>query len=383
MAERLDPETIKSLVINKAPESHRLEYKREIPIGKGAEDIKEFLADVSAMANTIGGNIIYGIDEERDSSGQPTGLPESIVGVSIENEDALRRAWEERIAMGLSPSLRRVEIVLQEIDGKDVLVLSIPRSLRAPHAVWYQRSGKYFRRSSSGKYQVDPSELKIMFLEHDAWEAEAQRYRQERVELIANGGVLSTNLPRATTVVHILPLGRLRESVVSVTNDLFPGALHLWSHARPAGFDYHPTIDGFIIHGGDQGSWPLGYVQILRFGGIEVCVGTRHDPGTDASELFIPGAAEAVRLYVTKGIAYLQSKLNIEAPFAIAISLVKVGGVRGYFTNSYGISEQSSIRYLQPECLFPLSIVNEERDVDKAVAFLSEMLWNSAGFPAP
>ena len=74
MAEPLTTEQIGSFLTNKVPESQRLEYKLELPKGSDG-DIKEFLADVSALANTGGGHLLYGIDEERDATGQPTGLP--------------------------------------------------------------------------------------------------------------------------------------------------------------------------------------------------------------------------------------------------------------------------------------------------------------------
>jgi predicted HTH transcriptional regulator len=70
---------LRTLVANQIPESPILEYKEALPT-RSDGDRKEFLADVSAFANTSGGVIIYGIRELRDGRGRTTGLPEATVG---------------------------------------------------------------------------------------------------------------------------------------------------------------------------------------------------------------------------------------------------------------------------------------------------------------
>jgi predicted HTH transcriptional regulator len=49
------------------PESRVLEYKADLPGGRD-EDKREFLADVTALANTAGGAIIYGVETTRDGA---------------------------------------------------------------------------------------------------------------------------------------------------------------------------------------------------------------------------------------------------------------------------------------------------------------------------
>src|SRR5579863_7572886 len=68
---------IESLVAEKVTEHKTLEYKEKLPEGTdGAK--KEFLADVCSFANSSGGYIIYGIRDQRDNNGKPTGIPEEI-----------------------------------------------------------------------------------------------------------------------------------------------------------------------------------------------------------------------------------------------------------------------------------------------------------------
>lgn len=53
---------IQELIDNSVPEGKTIEYKRELP-KKSDKAKKEFLADVSSFANSSGGDLILGIEE--------------------------------------------------------------------------------------------------------------------------------------------------------------------------------------------------------------------------------------------------------------------------------------------------------------------------------
>ena len=139
-------EDIQTLVDNRVAESRTLDYKRDLP-GRKDADKREVLADVCSFANTAGGVILYGIETQRDAAGADTGIPERITGVEVGNADELARWFTQVIRDGLSPSLRRVGIQAVTLQpGRALVALGIPRSLDAPHAVWFEKSGKFFRR---------------------------------------------------------------------------------------------------------------------------------------------------------------------------------------------------------------------------------------------
>ena len=81
-ADKLQVADIKRLVENQIQENSNLDYKKELSISKD-KDKKEFLFDVSAMYNTDGGCLVFGIEEEKDINNQNTGKPKKITGILI------------------------------------------------------------------------------------------------------------------------------------------------------------------------------------------------------------------------------------------------------------------------------------------------------------
>jgi predicted HTH transcriptional regulator len=76
---RITINDFQNLVVNQVREGKTIDYKRDL-IGNNDASKKEFLADVSSFANTIGGDLIIGIEEA-------AGVPAAINGVSPPDMD--------------------------------------------------------------------------------------------------------------------------------------------------------------------------------------------------------------------------------------------------------------------------------------------------------
>src|SRR5438094_980336 len=95
---------VDALVANRVGESRVLDFKETLP-GTNNEQRKDFLADVTALANTTGGVIVYGIRTERDTAGHDTGIAEAVVGLGQINVDQEVLRLQSMAHDGASPSL--------------------------------------------------------------------------------------------------------------------------------------------------------------------------------------------------------------------------------------------------------------------------------------
>jgi predicted HTH transcriptional regulator len=91
-------------VQEKWPEGKTVDYKRDLYGGKD-EDKKELLKDASSFANTEGGDILIGVDEDK-------GLPIGIPGVTVADVDKEKLRLEEIIRRGLDP---RIEFAIHHV----------------------------------------------------------------------------------------------------------------------------------------------------------------------------------------------------------------------------------------------------------------------------
>ena len=116
---------IEALIADAVQESKTLDFKEKLP-GNTDGERKDFLADVSSFANTIGGDLIYGIKEKE-------GAADEAVGIANFDEDATRLQFEQRIPSGIGPRLPGVQ--MKPVDGfprGPVFAMRIPRSWAGP-----------------------------------------------------------------------------------------------------------------------------------------------------------------------------------------------------------------------------------------------------------
>jgi len=147
---------ILALVANGEPESTTLDFKRELP-GKQDKDRKDFLSDVVALANTHGGQIVYGIDEV----GSHADVLTPISGVTPE---VARQRLNEMIHRGIEPTLRGVTFETIEVDGGFVLVLTVDQQIGAgPFRTNYDGSQRFTYREGTQNFPMPYSLIRNAF----------------------------------------------------------------------------------------------------------------------------------------------------------------------------------------------------------------------------
>lgn len=141
------------LVAHQVREGKTLEYKKEFPTGND-DSVKKFLAGVSAMANTSGGDFIIGVEAKND------GVAVAVPGVPLTNLDQDELRLENWIRDCIEPRLPHYDIrsIPANDPGKYVIIVRVPQSWLAPHRVTYKGHDKFYGRNSAGKYPLDVSE---------------------------------------------------------------------------------------------------------------------------------------------------------------------------------------------------------------------------------
>ncbi len=95
--ESLEQRDLQGLVENQVRERRQIEYKLMLP-NNSDSDKREFLADVSSLANASGGYLIFGMDEDG-------GLPTALKGLEISDSDAEVLRLESIVRDGIDPRI--------------------------------------------------------------------------------------------------------------------------------------------------------------------------------------------------------------------------------------------------------------------------------------
>ena len=257
--EDIDKDALYGLVTNQVRERKTIEYKREVP-GSAENDFVPFIANVSSLANTLGGDLVLGIEA---SDGIPSGLP----GMDLDNIDREILRLEQILRNGVQPRIPQVDIHPVAIDhGKFVLVLRVPASWTAPHRV--TRNGKFYARNSAGRYELDVGELRMAFSMSEGIAARIRNFRTDRIAKIYGRDTPVITDAGGCIVVHALPLGSFASNTMldiasyENSNGFIPPLLG-------RGWNGRINLDGYVSFTGDYGGSSLSYTQLFRSGAVE------------------------------------------------------------------------------------------------------------------
>lgn len=147
-------EDLNSLIINEIEESVNLDFKSARSLDKSDRKKTEIAKDVSAFANSDGGIIIYGLEEENH---KPTEI--SFVDGNLYNKE-----WLENIIDGnIQQRISGIEIFPIRIDNKieqTVYIVKIPSSENAPHIC---SDKKYYRRFNFKSVPMEEYEIRLLY----------------------------------------------------------------------------------------------------------------------------------------------------------------------------------------------------------------------------
>jgi hypothetical protein len=146
----LTQDHIAGLVRNQVAESFDLDFKSEL-YGNSDRDRRDLCGDVAALANSSGGVIILGV-EENDHA-----VASSAPGVEL--GDAERNRMLQIIASGIAPlpALDVISVQSSDDPGRGWWLLAVPRSTRSPHAVVVNDGFRFpVRHGTTIRYLSEP-----------------------------------------------------------------------------------------------------------------------------------------------------------------------------------------------------------------------------------
>lgn len=319
---------ISRLVSDKVSERKTLEYKKALNIGN-TDDKAEFLADVSSFANASGGDILFGITDEKGQDGNATGVPDEIVGMVISNPGAECNRIEQLVQTGLQPRLPILFVKAFEMsEGRTVILIRVGKSWAAPHMVSYaNRTRFYSRNSSSGKVLLDVHQIGAAFAEQRAIGERLRAWKADRISKSVSGeGPVA--LTGARLLFHFVPASVLMadgQSLPRMFDTARWGRRRLLMSLSPEYSRYN--ADGFLLTSKNEtATRGRSYLQIFKDGSLEY--GDSYVLGLNDRDSMPVGILEGKLVSTFEQSIALLKDLDVSAPVYVSLSLMGVKGAR-------------------------------------------------------
>jgi len=172
--DEIEYEHIDGLVASQVSEAFDLDFKAQL-YGNSDRDRRDLATDVAALANTAGGLLVLGIEEDRQA--RAVAAP----GVS-DSDDQITRILQIVGSLVVPlPVFEPLPILMPGSDDHGFLVIAVLRSPMAPHAVIVNQGLRYPRRNGTTTRYLSEPEVASAYRERLAG-ARRQADRVEEVE---------------------------------------------------------------------------------------------------------------------------------------------------------------------------------------------------------
>jgi hypothetical protein len=369
--EEISEADLDHLLANSVSEGKTIEYKRALPDNSDG-DKKEFLADVSSFANTTGGDLIFGVNEER-------GLPTAIPGLAFPDSDHEVRRLDSIINDGLEPRVRYTIRVVQREANVPVLIVRTERSWIGPHRVVFKGHDKFYARNSAGKYPMDVSELRSAFTLASSTTDRVRQFRADRIAKVRNNRTPVTMSDGASkTILHSVPLESFSRTVeYDVLKYNRPAQRLNFPPLLETSYSNRINLDGVVAYGVLENS-SRSYTQLFRDGSVEAVENYWLNSGGDRR--IVPQAAfEREIVEYLKLVFKIQIDLGVNPPMLVALSLTGTTGL-AMAQDSFSYNRGNKIR--EEDLILPEVIVDDlSKPPSNVLKPLFDLVWNACGYP--
>lgn len=321
-------ETIEALVDDEVSESHVLDFKSELPKSakESNDDLHEFLKDVTSFSNGEGGQLIYGVEEKKDSDGKDTGIAGDLVPIHSLS-DANVKPLQQAILNCVTPRLHGV--VFNPIIGNDsgYLVVTVPKSLNGPHMVRRGKHKRFYKRHNTLSDEMSYDEIKNSFYSRFDIEDRLTKRRDQRLQDILDRKFFHNYSNQAFSFVQLISIPTRYEPC---SPEMMRKFIYTLCFPQRDKWTRRENLDGVYA---DFGSHR--YVQIYRNGSVErldtiyTSLSQSEDPHTFAGKvhnLIDGGEFSRDLLYFIMKALDEQSAIEVNPPVVLLMSLHGVLG---------------------------------------------------------
>jgi hypothetical protein len=337
------------------------------------------LSDMTALANTDGGDIVFGMRAEKGVAKDLVGLRNFVPDDRIGQLENLLRDFVQPRLPGLQIEARALS------NGSHALLVRVGRSFAAPHMVRHQGVMRFCGRNSNGKYDLDVQQLRSAFLGSEGMADKLRSFRLDRINRLVSGGAQVKLTSEHLLALHILPVVSARPDLRLATGDF--EKLQGESRPRPlaaTGLSPYFNLDGLLFASSAGEEKHHSFVQLFRSGFLEAVesqlLAPRTFPGQDKESLIIPGSYMEVKiLEVFPSYIKAMDALSLPPPYVASISLLNVSGYYMYVKHDHWAEPG---RLVDRDHLLTDEVLIEDPTppAHELLRPLFDQVWNGCGF---
>lgn len=359
---------LQALKDNQIPESHTLDFKRDFPDDRDKRT--SLAADVVAFANTRGGDLILGADEQG-------GVITQFMPIPLGDKDEALRTLQSALTDLIEPKIPGVHLEAVEAPcGGHIVIVRTPPSFQAPHRV--RKSGVFYSRTSTGIDPMDITTLRGTFLRSETAVEKIRNFRAKRIEDLWQRPLPARLERYATGLLHVVPMASVLGGLNFDASELYAVAQTLPPPSHDSGHSTRINLDGALTIS-TAGQEMHAYTQLFRSGSIESVMRIQWDANGVA---WVGGMEKVLVEEHHKALKDALLKLGVDGPAVVMLSFTDIGGLplEGKGTRTAAISGRiATVPDYYHNLLLP-ELVVESFATSSADIYgpLFDMVWNAA-----
>jgi hypothetical protein len=366
---------LEQLVTTGATEGQHLDFKRELPtIWNDSAKVK-FLADITAFANAGGGDIVYGVDQDRDAKAIAV-VPQVLAGIDAEVrrlQDFMLNLVEPRLS---GVQIQPIQVIVDGVTGH-ALVIRVPPSWAGPHRS--KANFHFYVRDGLRNRQLEIPEIRAMFIRSDS---QFQRMRDFRIERLAKVVIGQTPILLSTgpkIVVHVFAtqttLGQAYIDPVSYSRNQrrLPAIGNM--PASPVTLNFDGAFGPIVASGRKPG-----YTQQFRQGYFEAV--WELTPSDNVQKPVLPGGA--YENYLNNFLTSVRAEFvahDLAQGMVVFVSLVGADQVVFVGPSEMGLGwGHSEKQFDRKDILLPDALIEAEVTIGRGMRSTYDLMCQAAGY---